>query len=61
MNYFNPIVIEEKATAAYNIMRERKNLLTDNKAKFNVVVDLLKNELANKKVLIVSKELNLLL
>ena len=53
--YFNPIVIEEKATAAYNIMRERKNLLTDNKAKFNVVVDLLKNELANKKVLIVSK------
>lgn len=53
--YFNPIVIEEKATAAYNIMRERKNLLTDNKAKFNVVVDLLKNELVNKKVLIVSK------
>ena len=52
---FNPTSLEERANTAYNIMRERKNLLTDNYSKFDTILDLLNNQLKGKKVLIVSK------
>lgn len=54
-SYFNPTSLEERANTAYNIMRERKNLLTDNYSKFDAILDLLNNQLKGKKVLIVSK------
>lgn len=53
--HFNPIVLEEKANTAYNIMRERRNIVTDNNAKLPIILDLVNNQLKNKKVIIVSK------
>lgn len=50
---FNPNVLQEKATLLYNICRERRNLITDNKEKFKVIENIV-NENQDKKILIVS-------
>lgn len=52
---FNPISIEERCSTAYNIFRERNNLVNNNVNKIPIVIDLLNGELKDKKVIIVSK------
>lgn len=59
--YFNPIVIEEKATAAYNIMRERKIFSLIIKPNLMLLLICLKMSLLIRKFLSLVKELNLLL
>lgn len=51
---YNPNALYERASLVYNIIRERTNLCSDNKNKFEKVVELI-NELKDKRILIVSK------
>ena len=52
---FNPNTLAETAATAYNIIRYRRELICNYKAKVNSIIKLLNNELKDKKVLIVSK------
>ena len=52
---FNPISLEERASTAYNIIRERNNLVNNNCSKIPVIINLLNNELKDKKVVVISK------
>lgn len=52
--YFNPNALFERATNAYNIMRERNALLTDNEDKLQAILDIV-NEHKDKRIIIVSK------
>lgn len=54
-DFFNPVSLEERCSTAYNIFRERNNLVNNNVNKIPIVIDLLNGELKDKKVLIVSK------
>lgn len=51
---YNPNALFERANTLYNIIRERTNLLTDNKSKLDKIVEIIKQN-PNKKILIVSK------
>jgi len=51
---YNPNVLLERATTFYNILRERRELATDNAAKLQVILDLC-IEHKDKKIIIVSK------
>ena len=51
---YNPNALFERANTLYNIIRERTNLLTDNKSKLDKIVEIIKKN-PNKKILIVSK------
>jgi hypothetical protein len=46
---FNPISIEERCSTAYNIFRERNNLVNNNVNKIPIIIDLLNGELKDKK------------
>lgn len=52
---FNPIVLAEKASTAYNIIRTRIDFVNNYNGKLKVILDLLNGELKDKKVLIVNK------
>ena len=53
-DYYNPEAIKEQAYNFYNIAKSRRDLCTDNAAKFDAILDIcLKNE--NKRILIISK------
>ena len=53
-DYYNPEAIKEQAYNFYNIAKSRRDLCTDNAAKFDTILDIcLKNE--NKRILIISK------
>lgn len=52
--YYNPMSIMERASDTYRIMRYRMNLLTDNKYKINAILQIVKDNI-NKKILIISK------
>lgn len=52
---FNPIALEEKCSTAYNIIRERNSLVNNNVDKIPILINLLNNELKDKKVVVVSK------
>lgn len=51
---YNPNALFERANNAYNIMRQRRKLVSDNKVKLNVIRKIINNN-SNKKILIVSK------
>lgn len=51
---YNPNSLYERAKILYGIIRERTNLITDNKEKLDVIVDII-NKHKNKKIIIVSK------
>ena len=51
---YNPNSLYERANTLYGIIRERLNLVTDNRAKLNTIVDIINNN-PDKKILIVSK------
>lgn len=55
---FNPISLAERASSAYNVIRSRNDLLNNNKDKFPIILNLINNQLKNKKVLIVCKNGN---
>lgn len=52
--YYNPIAIHERAENVYNIIRNRANLLTDDKSKLDKVEEIIK-ENDGKRILIISK------
>lgn len=51
---FNPNALLERANTVYNIIRERANLLSDNEAKLDAIVELVKAN-KDKKILIINK------
>lgn len=51
---YNPNALYERAKTLYDIIRERSKLLTDNKAKLPVILDIIRKH-HDKKILIVSK------
>lgn len=51
---YNPNALFERANVLYNIIRERSNLVTDNNAKLEKIVEIINNN-PNKQILIVSK------
>ena len=50
---YNPNSLFERANTLYGIIRERTNLVTDNKEKLDVIVNIINNN-RNKKILIIS-------
>lgn len=50
---YNPIALGERVNQVYNIMRERRNLVTDNIVKLEKILEIVKSNLG-KKILIVS-------
>lgn len=51
---YNPNALFERANVLYNIIRERSNLVTDNNAKLEKIIEIINNN-PNKQILIVSK------
>lgn len=51
---YNPLSIKERANVAYNIMRDRSLLLSDNKDKLEYLFDIVSKH-RNKRIIIVSK------
>lgn len=51
---YNPNILLDKATLCYDIIRKRSNLVTDNDAKLDVILDIIKNN-PNKNILVISK------
>lgn len=51
-NIYNPNALHERAVTAYNIMRERRNIVTDSENKFNKILDICNNN-KDKKIIIV--------
>lgn len=51
---YNPNALFERANVLYNIIRERSNLVTDNNAKLEKIIEIIANN-PNKQILIVSK------
>lgn len=53
-DYYNPNALFERANTAYNIMRDRQVLLTDNEDKFKTILNIVR-EHEYKRIIIVSK------
>ena len=53
-NIYNPNILYEKANTIYNITRERLNLVSDNKNKLPIILDIINNNI-NKKIIIICK------
>ena len=51
---YNPTLLYEKACTVYEVMRKRRDLVTDNEAKLSYILDIIK-ENTNKKFVIISK------
>ena len=51
---YNPNALFERANILYNIIRERSNLVTDNNAKLEKIIEIITNN-PNKQILIISK------
>ncbi len=55
MNYTILVLLVERVTQTYNIIRERTKVVTDNIVKLDVILDIVKENIG-KRILIISKE-----